>query len=305
MAFVHERPMTGERSRIPAFCREPVLRIGYVLAAACLVSGCAALSGAAASRFADSLSAAILDEEDPELVREAVPAYLILLDSLVKSDPENPSYLGAAAQLYAAYGVAFVADNQRAEILTARARAYGAQAICAADRQSCGLDAADYDNFSQIVDQIGPDDGNALYSYCVGSLAFIRAHSNDWTAIAALPKVEHALEHLLSLKSSANAASINMYLGILSTLRPEALGGRPERGRQYFEKAIEISGGHDLSVKVEYAKGYARLMYDRDLHDRLLNEVLQAPVRQEGLTLFNTLAQRQAQQLLATAGEYF
>ena len=72
-----------------------------------------------------------------------------------------------------------------------------------------------------------------------------------------------------------------------------------------FEKAIELSGGRDLSAKVEFARGYARLVYDRELHDRLLNEVLSAQPRQEGLTLFNTLAQSEARQLLDSADDYF
>ena len=66
----------------------------------------------------------------------------------------------------------------------------------------------------------------------------------------------------------------------------------------------ECSGG-DLSVKVEYARGYARLLYERELHDRLLNEVLAADVRYEGYTLVNSIAQQQAAELLATADDYF
>lgn len=270
-----------------------------------MLHGCAALSGAAASRFAEGLSAAILDQDDPELVRVGTPSYLILLDALVKGDPDNAGYLGAAAELYAAYGVAFVDDAQRAGLLTARSREYGARAICAADTDACGLDEVEYNSFVTVVDNVKAADGPALYSYCVGSLAYIRAHSGDWTAIAALPKVEYALQHLLQMKDSADAANINKYLGILNTLRPEALGGKPEEGRAYFEKAIDLSQGRDLSAKVEFARGYARLVYDRELHDRLLNEVLQAPVRAEGLTLFNTLAQQQARQLLETADDYF
>ena len=73
----------------------------------------------------------------------------------------------------------------------------------------------------------------------------------------------------------------------------------------YFDKASELTGGRDLSVKVEYARGYARLVYDRDLHDRLLNEVLVSDVKQPGLTLSNSLAQQQAQDLLVSADEYF
>lgn len=275
-----------------------------LFAVACL-QGCAAIGGAAAFGFADGLSAAILDADDPELVREGTPAYLILLDALIKGDPDNPRYLGAGAQLYAAYGIAFVEDAERARSLTARARDYGARAACAADRKACGLDEFEYERYAVVVDGLDEDSGPALYSYCVGSLAYIRAHSGDWAAIAALPKVEHALQALLAMPETPNAADVNMYLGILNTLRPEALGGRPEQGRAYFERAIELGGGQDLSAKVEYARGYARLVYDRELHDRLLNEVVAAPARAEGRTLFNKLAQQQARDLLASADDYF
>jgi hypothetical protein len=246
----------------------------------------------------------MLDQEDPELVREATPAFLMMLDAVVRKDPQNARALGAAGQLYAAYGVMFVTDDERSETLTGRAREYGARAICSAERAACALDEMDLERFREAVDRVGGRDAEALYSYCVGSLAFIRAHSEDWTAIAALPKVEYALEHLLQL-DTARRGSVHLYLGILNTLRPEALGGQPERGREHFEHALEFSDARDLSVKVEYARSYARLVYDRELHDRLLGEVLQAPARAEGLTLFNTLAQREARELLASADEYF
>ena len=94
-------------------------------------------------------------------------------------------------------------------------------------------------------------------------------------------------------------------MGILLTLRPPALGGKPEEAREHFEKAIEISDGRDLSAKVEYAKGYAKLLYERDLHDRLLGEVVDASPYADGLTLSNVMAKEQAERLLAEADDYF
>jgi hypothetical protein len=56
---------------------------------------------------------------------------------------------------------------------------------------------------------------------------------------------------------------------------------------------------------VLYAQKYARLVFNRELHDRLLREVLSADVEQPGLTLANTLAQQQARELLDSSEEYF
>ena len=58
-------------------------------------------------------------------------------------------------------------------------------------------------------------------------------------------------------------------------------------------------------AKVLYAKQFARLMFEQELHDRLLQEVLDADPYAEGLTLVNRLAQRQAAVLLAESADYF
>ena len=255
--------------------------------------------------MAENLSASIQDQEDPELVREAVPAFLLMLDSMVRSSPDSPATLGAAAELYAAYGIAFNDDPERAKILTRRAQEYGRRALCAEDRNACGIESLPFAEYEQAINALGPDATSSLYSYSIGSLAYIRAHSADYIALADLPKVEVALQHLLDLDPGSDAASVNMYLGILNTLRPPALGGHPETGREYFETALALAGDKDLSIKVEYARGYARLLYDRELHDRLLNEVLAGQVKQPGYTLMNSLAHEQANELLASADDYF
>ena len=63
--------------------------------------------------------------------------------------------------------------------------------------------------------------------------------------------------------------------------------------------------GLDLSAKVEFARRYARMMFDQELHDTLLTEVMEAPVEVPGRTLFNVLAKRDAAELLETSQEYF
>jgi hypothetical protein len=91
----------------------------------------------------------------------------------------------------------------------------------------------------------------------------------------------------------------------MNTIRPPALGGDFEAGKEHFERAIELSEGKDLSIKVDYARYYARTLYDRELHDQLLGDVLAADPYQRGYTLFNTMAQEDAQELLDSGDAYF
>lgn len=255
--------------------------------------------------MAGNLSSAILNQDDPELVRESLPAYLLLLDSLAASPDASPEVLGAAARLYAAYAVVFVADPARAGTLATRSRAYGDRAACAEAEIICDLRGVPYTELDARLERVKPAQSAALFSAAVGSLAYVRTHSDDWQALAELPRIEAILKRLLVIGEPADAGTVNSYLGILNTLRPAALGGQPEQGRAYFEKAIELTGGRDLSVLVEFARSYARLVYDRELHDSLLNRVLAADPRQDGYTLLNTLAQKQASDLLASANDYF
>ena len=85
-----------------------------------LLSGCSALMSKATGGMASNLSAAILNQDDPETVRDGVPAFLLMLDSFVAGAPKDVAMLSAAAELYAAYGVVFVDDPERAKRLTRR-----------------------------------------------------------------------------------------------------------------------------------------------------------------------------------------
>ncbi|HLF11262.1 MAG TPA: TRAP transporter TatT component family protein [Gammaproteobacteria bacterium] len=267
-----------------------------------LLASCSSLIG---SMAAQTLSATILNQDDPQLLKSGAPAYLLLVDGLIYQRPDNANVLAAGAQLFALYGSRFADDASRAAVLTAKARRYGERAICLTHSPACAWAGLPYDRFVAELDEVGRKRVGALYAFAVSWLSHLDATSEDWTAVAELPWVEAALERALALDESYERGAIHGYLGILNTLRPPALGGRPEVAREHFERALELSGNRDLSIKVEYARRYARLIFDQELHDRLLNEVLNASVDAPGLTLFNVLAQQQARELLASSKEYF
>lgn len=269
-------------------------------------SGCAIWIDRAVDSAADNLTTAILNQDDPETVRDGAPAYLLLMDSLVEGSPQDAGILDAAASLYAAYAAVFVEDPKRAARLASRSLDYAGRGLCAADADGgCGLVQLPYDELTGRMPGFGPRNLPELYTVSVAWLVYIRSHSEDWKAIADLPKVEALLDRVLELDETYERGSAHTFLGILKTLRPPALGGEPEEAQAHFERAIFLSGGRDLGVKVEYARSYARMLYDRDLHDRLLTEVVETDPREPGLTLMNTLAQRDATDLLASADDYF
>jgi len=279
-----------------------IVPLGLILA---MTSGCAALVSNAADRFADNLSAAVLNQDDPETARAAIPSYMILIDSMIEGSPDNATLLSAGATLYASYGAVFADDDARAKRLTRRAREYALRAMCNDYDDACGWRDKNYDDFVASLNGVSEKHAEVLYTYGFATLAYLRAHSDDWNSLAELPHIEALFNHYLTIAGDEVTAATHTYMGILLTLRPPALGGKPDEARRHFEQAIELSDGHDLTAKVEYARGYAKLLYERDLHDRLLKEVLSADPYADGLTLGNVLAKEDALVLLAEADDYF
>ena len=259
----------------------------------------------ATNDMAANLNSAILNQNDPETVRDGAPAYLLMLDSFIAGAPDDAAMLGAAAELYAAYGVIFVEDEQRADRLTSRSLAYGQQSLCASNKSACGIQPLSFKEFENTLQKLDTKDVESLFTFSLAWIAYIKVHSSDWGAMAKLPRVESALKRVQALDPDYNAVQVEHFLAVLNTIRPPALGGNFEAGKAHFERAMMLSGGKDLSINVDYGRYFARSLYDRELHDRLLKDVMSADPVQDGYTLVNTLAQREARELLAAADDYF
>lgn len=266
------------------------------------LSGCASMVG---ERLAGSLGQGIVNQDDPKTVEAGAPAYLLLIDGMIHDDPENGALLQAGAELYGAYASVFVEDAQRARRMAVKARDYSRRAFCLEYKAVCALETGDLAAFRTAIDEVGERDVAALYAYGAGWAGWIKSRSGEWGAIADLPKVEVVMERVIALDEKHDHGRAHLYLGVMRSQLPPALGGNPERGRVQFEQAIDISGSRDLMAKVEFARNYARLVFDQELHDRLLKEVLAATPEEPGLTLSNVLAQQQAQRLLDSSKDYF
>ena len=282
-----------------------LIRLVPILLTSLAVAGCASFATSATSRLAGNLSSAILNQDDPETVEAGAPSYLLLIDSLIEGDPRNEDLLLAGSKLYGAYAAAFIREPERAKRLARKARDYGDRALCAHDARLCNLLERPYDDFAAAISTLKLNDVPVLYASGTAWAGWIQANSSDWNAIASLAKVKAMMTRVIELDETYSHGEAHLYLGVFATLLPPALGGKPEEGRAHFERAIELSAGRDLMAKVEYARRYARIIYNRPLHDRLLQEVLAADAAVPGLTLSNVLAKRQAKELLDSAESYF
>lgn len=260
--------------------------------------------GACTGGLTRDFSTALTDSDDPDTVRDALPAYLLLMDVLVK-DSDSPELFWSAAKLNGTYAGQFAGNDVQKRRLANKAWLYAQQGTCFEDDDWCGIADKSQEELVTLLSDLDEDDVAMLYNLGSNWATWLEANSSDWNAVAQLGRINLIMQRVVELDETHEQGSAHLYLGVLATLLPEALGGKPEQGKQHFERAIELSEGKNLMAKVLYAERYARLVFDRDLHDRLLNEVIAAESKTEGWTLANTLAQTRAVSLLASAPDYF
>lgn len=266
------------------------------------------LTGCAAMQLPNNLSGAILDSDDLQTVQDGLPSYLLMIDALVETYPKNEEMKRTAATLNGAYAGVFVEVEavERRQNMTAKALHYAFDAFCTYDKTACDLRAVPPDELAAVLTH-WDDEDDLPYLYTLGTswAGYIQAHSDDWLAVAELGQAQSVLEQAVSIEPGYEKGTALLYLGVMNSILPPSLGGKPDVAKDYFERALAAAEGDNLIIQVYYASQYARLLFDRELHDRLLQQVLSSDPYVEGLTLQNIYAQQEAARLLASADDYF
>jgi len=288
--------------------KQPVfstIRVSALILFFLLISGCSQFASNAKQDFADNLSQTILSYDDPTTVAKAVPAYLLLISSMIGSEPDNVDLLDAGAKLYGAYASAFVEPGNSKKALAQHAFDYASRSICLRYPPSCHVQHLSLDEYKRFLKKLDVSQAGSLFLFASTWAGVIEAESGNWNKIAELPQVKASIQRVIELDGTIDDGNAHVYMGVLDTLLPPALGGKPVQAKKQFEQAIAISHGKNLMAKVLYAEKYARLLFKRKLHDRLLHEVVAAKIENNENRLINTLAKQKAIELLKTANDYF
>jgi hypothetical protein len=285
--------------------RFQLLKLSFISVLVLSISACGQLISNAKQEFAEDLSATILEFDDPETIKQGVPAYLILISSMIKGDPENPELLESGAKLYGAYASGFSNSEDSKKALANRAFDYAGRAMCIRDSRFCEIEGVSYFEFEKLLASVEKDQAEHLLVFVSSWAGVIEANSSDWNAIAELPKVKAGIMRVIELDETVSHGNAHLYMAVMESLLPPSVGGKPELAKKHFQRAIEISNGTNQMAKVLYAEKYARMMFDRKLHDELLTQVVDSGEGPQDQILVNTLAKKKAAELLVDADDYF
>ena len=244
-------------------------------------------------------------QNDLQLVCDGAPSYLLMLDSMVASSPDDTGMLLNATKAYNAYTMAMAecGDPKRAAVLSKKAKSHGLALL----RESCNIDPSlSLEQLTVALDTMDQGDIPALFWGAYGWATWISYQQGAPAAVIDLPKIEQVMQRVLELDETYYYGGAHFFMGVYHSLKPEIYGGKPAESRHHFERALTISNRRFLPVQVAFASTYAKMAFDRELHESLLKEVLAFDISiAPELTLSNVAAKNQANKLLEEIDEYF
>jgi hypothetical protein len=239
------------------------------------------------------------EEGDLKLAESALGSNLKLVEALIKGDPENKKLLLMAAQGFNAYALAFAEDDsvERARVFYRRGRDYGMRVLMqnAAFKEAWDKDLG---SFQSALKTFSKEDVPALFWTAFGWGSYINVTRSEIGALADLSKVVAMMEYVRQLDPSFYYGGPYLLLGSMEGSMPRAMGGRPERSKEYFDRALDLTGGKFLLTYVYYAKTYAVQIQDSTLFEALLKNVDDASIDiLPEARLTNAIAKRKAKLL--------
>lgn len=265
-------------------------------------------TGCATTRLPSNLSNAVLNSDDLATVRDGLPSYLLMVDALTLTYPNSNSLHLTSSSLHGSYAGVFIPDDQvaRKKKMSKKALDHAFTAFCLYDEAACDLQQVARDEFAQYIQQWDRSkDLPYLYALGTGWASYIQANSDDWLVVAQLGQAESVLKQLVSIEPDYEKGMAQLYLGVMNSILPPSLGGKPDVAQAYFEHALKAGDSENIIIYVYYAANYARLLFDQELHDDLLKQALSLDPYVDGYTLQNIFAQNQAKELLASSNDYF
>ena len=292
--------------------------IPVILAGLIVLCGCS-LRRLAVNQFGDALASGggvFGTDDDPELVRQAVPFGLKLQESLLAESPQHRGLLLSLASGFTQYSYAFVqadaveledkdaaaakALRDRARRLFVRARDYGLR----------GLEI-NYPDFRKdplaAIPLTTARDVPLLYWTAAAWGAAIADSKDRPDIVADVGKMAAMMDRALELNETFDQGAIHAFLINYEMARPGLKPAEAQaRARQHFDRAVELSQGKQAAPFVAYAEAVCVQLQQRAEFAEFLQQALaiNAYAVPES-RLANLVAQRRARWLLGRMDELF
>jgi predicted anti-sigma-YlaC factor YlaD len=284
-------------------------------------SGCS-LHRYALNKVSDAVAqsgATYASDDDPDLIKDAVPFGLKLTESLLAENPRHLGLLTSAVSGFTQYAYAFVQEQAdetepqdfaaaeamrtRARRLYLRAQGYGLRGL---EVSHPGFGKALLANPSSAVRTTTKSDVPLLYWTAAAWASAISLSKDNPGLVGQIPAMEALMDRALELDESWDNGAIHTFMISYEMSRSGAAGDPATRALKHFERALELSRGTDTSPLVAFAEAVDIQKQDVKEFESLLHQALAInPDANPGIRLRNTVMQRRARWLLSRESELF
>ena len=298
-----------------------MLFVTMILVVLISLTGCS-FRQVAVNKLGDALSkkgTAFATDDDPELIKGAIPFSLKLMESLLAESPRHRGLLLAACRGFTQYSYVFVqleADQveekdlekamemrHRSQRLFLRARNYGLRGL---DLIEPGFERTARDNLKKAVQAFKVSDVALLYWTAVSWTAAVSVTKDNSDLIADLPVVDALLDRALELDEAFDSGAIHSFLIAYEMGRGTSSGDPEQRARSHFQRAVELSQGQLSGPFVTFAESVSLPKQDKEEFKRLLEQALKInPDDRPEWRLANLMMQRRSRWLLGRTNKFF
>jgi predicted anti-sigma-YlaC factor YlaD len=307
--------------RVSSDTRRLLLAVVLALALLPLFCGCS-IKRLAVNQVGDALAgsgSSFASDDDPELIKAALPFSLKLMESVLAENPNHQGLLLASASGFSQFAFAFVQQDAdeledsdfaaaeklhtRARRLYIRARNYGLRGL---ELAHPGFEKKLRADPRTTLQAARAKDVPLLYWTGAAWAAAISLSKDNPDMLADLPLPEALVDRALALDESYADGAIHCFLVTYEMSRPNASTNAEARARRHFDRAMQLNGGLQAGPLVALAEAVSVQKQDLEEFESLLHRALAInPDTKREFRLANLVMQRRATWLLSRTDQLF
>ena len=272
---------------------------------------------------------ALEQDDDLQMLEQALPANIKLLEMILASSPEDANLLALLSRAYGSYTFmllepkfedaqlqALGADAEEEEELKAehlknyvsryyqKGAAYALQAL-EIKHPGAGDKLKKVDTIDPFLQTLGNKDVSALFWYGYNLAAWVNLNLDSVKALSQAHVAEKCMHRVLELQPDYFNGSAHLVLIAYYASRSPMMGGNLDAAVQHHSALKKMVGDAFLMADLFYARYYLQQTQDRQAFQATLTAMLSVSTQDTPFPLFNAVATHKAEIYLQGINELF
>lgn len=271
--------------------------------------------------------AAMETDDDLDLLQQAFPAHIKLMEALLASDPRNERLLVLLARLYGSYAFLFLdgriealksadsppaADNtvmlsslkEKAERFYDRGLGYALRSL-EIRHPSAGERLLRVTDSAPFVQSLQDRDVAALFWYGYNLSGLVNHDRDSVSTIARAHLVEKSMRRVLQLQPDFFHGNAHLVLMAYYASRSPMMGGNLGFAREHYGQLKALQVNNLMLADLFYARYVLVQQQDRRQFEQMLKAIVASTDADPRFRLFNRVARERARIYLAMADRLF